>query len=256
MDPYRPFVLSKTTFHIRGFSQLTNFSLNQDQACRLFVDGVEVSLTDSLKRNHSPDEFNWGYALGPAQSALAICLHIFQNPYVAEVLYQPFKTTLVAHWQPQMEAFDVTIDITNFLMENQKAVERAFQLEADDEEWAGLTLIEEAERLLQLYPDDSGEIPPVEPTPVSRYSVGDVLRTTAAILDCPAGARAVVYDMYEYAGVSILTEDGNDLGTFSFVEQESFFEFLYHPAGFSYEFSSINQLYRDFYRGVFAYAFT
>jgi hypothetical protein len=48
--------------------------------------------------NHSPDNFNWGYAgSGPAQLALAILLE-FTTEKNATTLYQEFKHDLVSKW--------------------------------------------------------------------------------------------------------------------------------------------------------------
>jgi hypothetical protein len=50
--------------------------------CSWTVDGEPVELGPSLAvRNHSPTGFEWGYGgSGPAQSALAILLHILGTP--------------------------------------------------------------------------------------------------------------------------------------------------------------------------------
>lgn len=102
---------------------------------RLFVDGVELFVTESQSiRNHSQG-FSWGYAgSGPAQTALAICLHIFQNRYVAEALYQDFKFAFVEHWQPVGKPFNVVIDVTDFLIDHRERLQQALQWEQWDRE--------------------------------------------------------------------------------------------------------------------------
>lgn len=64
-------------------------------------------------RNHSPDGFNWGYGgSGPAQLALAICLHYFLDESKSLEVYQDFKFKVIAAL-PQSD-FSVTIDMDNF----------------------------------------------------------------------------------------------------------------------------------------------
>lgn len=249
-SPYSLFTLTKTTFQIRGTYLPADYDLDQDEQCRLFVDGQEVLLADSLKiRNHSPTGFNWGYGgSGPAQSALAICLHIFGNRHVAESLYQSFKSTFVARWQPQRTSFEQIVDLSDFLIEHRDALGRAAEQQAWDEELIGLSLIDEADQLINPVLEP---IQPVKPDPVRRYQLGDVLRTRADFLDSPAGSRAVVYERYEGGGISILTEEGNDLGGFSLEDQQQYLEFLYHADGFDYEFRSVHYLYLDWRAGVF-----
>ncbi len=94
---------------------------------RLFVDGVELTPERSLKvRNHSPNGFAWGYnGSGAAQTALAICLHIFQNVTAAETVYQDFKRNFVSKW-PLAKPFNVQVDLTNFLLDYWPAIAEAY----------------------------------------------------------------------------------------------------------------------------------
>lgn len=112
--------LTKTTFRIEGTIGNPN---------GLTLDGAEVDLLTSLKvRQHSPTGFNWGYlGSGPAQSALAICLHIFGDARVAQALYQPFKERFVAQW-PGGDAFQRTIDLTDFLIDHRALLTGATQV--------------------------------------------------------------------------------------------------------------------------------
>jgi hypothetical protein len=244
------FTLPKTAFLIQG--TCPSEDNDQSEQCRLFVDNQEVSLTDSLKiRNHSPDGFNWGYGgSGPAQSALAICLHIFQNQYVAEALYQSFKAEFVARWQPQLTSFEVMIDITDFLIEHRDALKQAGEQQVWEDESAGWSLVEEAERLINPAPEPE-IVQPVKHELVSRYQVGDVVRTRAAFLGSPAGSRAVVYELYAGGGIQIISETGNDLGGFSLQDQGRYLEFLYYADGFDYTFQSVHRLQVDWQRGTF-----
>ncbi len=249
---YPLFTLAKTTFQIRGTYQPADYDLDQDEQCQLFVDGQEVSLANSLKiRNHSPTGFNWGYGgSGPAQSALAICLHIFGNPHVAQALYQSFKSTFVAHWQPQRTPIEQLIDISDFLIDHRDALQRTVEQQAWDEELAGWSLVEEAQQLINPLPK-AELIRPAQPEPITRYQLGDVVRTRTSFLDSPAGSRAVVYERYQGGGISILTEAGKDLGGFSLEDQDRYLDFLYHIDGFAYEFRSVHYLDRDWRAGVF-----
>ncbi|XAZ81924.1 DUF6166 domain-containing protein (plasmid) [Fibrella sp. ES10-3-2-2] len=249
------FQLTKTTFHIRGTYHAGDAERGEDEQCRLFVDGQEVSLAESLTvRNHSPSGLNWGYGgSGPAQAALAICLHIFQNRYVAEMLYQDFKWAFVAKWQPQKEGFERTIDIADFLIDHRADLARAADHEAEEDELMGWSLLEEAERLLNPVAAETTVrtcVPVQTHQKKPLFIVGDVVQTQATFLDSPAGCRAVVYECYEGGGVSIITEAGDDLGGFSVDEQQQYLTFLYH-ADFTYEFRSVSYLHRDWRAGVF-----
>jgi uncharacterized protein DUF6166 len=71
---------------------------------------VEVRLKDNGKltrlyrlaprtrlRNHSPTGFEWGYSgSGPAQLALAICVHHLKDQAAALEVYQDFKRKVIA----------------------------------------------------------------------------------------------------------------------------------------------------------------
>ena len=82
-------------------------------------------------RNHSPDGFNWGYGgSGPAQAALAICLEMFSETWMAEALYQQFKWAFVSRWNE--DEFLVVIDITDFLIDNSNYIQRAKENRFED----------------------------------------------------------------------------------------------------------------------------
>lgn len=110
--------MEKLVFTISGERGATN---------RLYVDGKLLDLEESLKvRNHSPTGFEWGYGgSGPAQSALAICLKILPQRWMAEALYQSFKFRFVSCWKA--DAFEVVIDITDFLIDHRDLYESARQ---------------------------------------------------------------------------------------------------------------------------------
>ena len=115
--------MKKTNFIISGKrGELNN---------KLWVDGKELDPQRSQKiRNHSPDGFNWGYGgSGPAQAALAICLEIFPETWMAEALYQSFKFAFVSRWQ--QDQFQEEIDITDFLIDHRHLYQRAEEFRKD-----------------------------------------------------------------------------------------------------------------------------
>jgi len=116
--------MKKTNFIIAGKrGKLSN---------QLWVDGKEIYPQLSQKiRNHSPDGFNWGYGgSGPAQAALAICLEIFDETWIAQALYQSFKWAFVTKWNE--DEFEVEIDITDFLIDHRHLYQRAMEFRQSD----------------------------------------------------------------------------------------------------------------------------
>jgi hypothetical protein len=103
---------------------------------RVWVDGLKLDPAKSQAlRNHSPTGFQVGYGgSSPAQTALAICLHIFQSSYVAQAVYQAFKWDYVAQWSPE-PGFNVLLDLTDFVIEQREAISRARAAEAEDRQW-------------------------------------------------------------------------------------------------------------------------
>lgn len=71
---------------------------------------------------------------------------------------------------------------------------------------------------------------------------------------------AVVYDTYDdfeepgEVGVSIISDDGDDVGGFSFEEQERHLQFIKHSS-LHYNFQSVMKLSSDFDDGVFDESF-
>lgn len=82
----------------------------------VFVNGVRLDPAISQKVfNHSPDGFSWGYqGSGPAQTALAICLHLLGDDNAALEVYQAFKRQYVAKWTMD-EDFAEDIDFVAFI---------------------------------------------------------------------------------------------------------------------------------------------
>ena len=83
------------------------------------------------------------------------------------------------------------------------------------------------------------------------FSNGDIVRVTSSFLNEPKNVLAYVYDEYSISGndhgVSIITENGCDLGGFSEDEQEQYLEFV-RKSGHTYDFRNVIQLDWDFSR--------
>lgn len=124
------FKLDKMTFVVTGVMAMTEGVKSGCSLERLFVDGVELTPEQSLNvRNHSPNGFAWGYSgSGAAQTALAICLHIFHDVAVAEAVYQDFKREFVSQW-PLAEPFNAVVDLTNFLLDHWPTIAVAYKSE-------------------------------------------------------------------------------------------------------------------------------
>jgi hypothetical protein len=89
--------------------------------------------------------------------------------------------------------------------------------------------------------------------------LGDVVRINFSILGEPKGVLAYVYEVYtlggDIGGVSLITQNGVDLGGFSKDEQESMLSFVRH-SGFYYNFVSVMRLADDWRKGVFKEVFS
>lgn len=84
----------------------------------------------------------------------------------------------------------------------------------------------------------------------TKYEVGDIVKITSSFLDEPANVLGYVYEEYgtpgkDYWGVSIITENGADLGGFSVDEQDNYLLFE-RKSGYHYIFKNVIQLDRDF----------
>jgi hypothetical protein len=92
----------------------------------IWLDGKQLHPGNSLKVwNHSPDGFNWGYGgSGPAQTALALCLAVYRDKFVALLVYQDFKFTFVAGW-PLDGDFEEQVDFDAFLADHPKIAKLA-----------------------------------------------------------------------------------------------------------------------------------
>lgn len=92
---------------------------------------------------------------------------------------------------------------------------------------------------------------------ISILEVGDLIQLRTPWGNTPAGSRCLVYEIYkigESLGVSLISEDGNDLGGFNQVEQGKYL-ILLKRTGFKYTFKSVNELSSDYDYGMFDKAF-
>ena len=251
------FTLDKTTFIISGTKVISGEQ-------RLYVDGIELLPHEGQKvHNHSPDGFSWGYGgSGPAQSALAICLHIFKNKHVATALYQNFKFAYVSQWKPVGEPFRKEIDIADFLIEHRERLKIASERqrwEQQDREWMDLE-DEEAQAQTVIPEQHSGNenqrtdpfnlIRVEQSQPLKFWYVGDLVT-----INHPgeAGVKALVYEVYDRPdgtyGISLISTDGRNLGGWE-PESWKFLEYD-HDTGLNYVFENVSKLACDYERGLF-----
>lgn len=82
----------------------------------LYVDECQLDLQTSIKvRDHSPTGFGAGYGgAGPAQSALAILLHVTTEKKALH-FYQDFKWDFLAHADYYDEDFALSVDIHDWM---------------------------------------------------------------------------------------------------------------------------------------------
>lgn len=85
------------------------------------------------------------------------------------------------------------------------------------------------------------------------FSVGDMVVLRASFLGEPIGTRCYVYDEYSIGrepGVSLITENGEDLGGFNAQEQKDYLG-AWAKTGLAYHFRSVSYLAQDFRNGHF-----
>jgi len=83
------------------------------------------------------------------------------------------------------------------------------------------------------------------------FTVGDIVRIKSSFLGEPENVLGYVYQNYnlggeyETDGVSIITENGVDLGGFSGAEQVEYLQFV-RKSKYLYKFKNVIQLDKDF----------
>lgn len=88
---------------------------------------------------------------------------------------------------------------------------------------------------------------------ISHFSLGTLVTVNASFLNEPAGVLAFVYEVYDrpgLSGISVITENGVDLGGFSIDEQDKYLKY-YGDTGQVYNFKNVIQLDMDWSRGLF-----
>lgn len=91
----------------------------------------------------------------------------------------------------------------------------------------------------------------------NKFSIGDVLKVIKPLPDASIGVTAVVFEDYGY-GISVITQDGHDLGGFNPREQNKYFkQHSKVDLGYTeYNYCSDEQLAHEFKDGAFKDAFT
>lgn len=86
---------------------------------------------------------------------------------------------------------------------------------------------------------------------IQSLQVGAIVKVHAPFLNEPVGVLALVYEQYGNSSVSIITENGTDLGGFNEQEQDMYLSYEY-DSGMHYSFRNVMQLHRDFGSGLLA----
>lgn len=88
---------------------------------------------------------------------------------------------------------------------------------------------------------------------LSIFQLGSLVTLKVSFLGEPVGTICYVYENYDspgLSGVSLLTQNGLDLGGFSIEEQGEYLEY-YGDTGKVYDFRNVGQLSFDIRNGVF-----
>lgn len=86
---------------------------------------------------------------------------------------------------------------------------------------------------------------------MSEIKLGALVRVKFSFLREPAGVVGYAYEAYRGGGVSIITQNGRDLGGFSATEQADYLEFIRQVDGDPYEFKNVTKLDADWREGWF-----
>jgi hypothetical protein len=90
---------------------------------------------------------------------------------------------------------------------------------------------------------------------LSLFQLGSLVTINTEFLDEPPGTICLVYEVYYSggsSGISLITQNGKDLGGFSIDEQRHYLEY-YGDTGHVYDFKSVTQLHRDWQNGHFKF---
>jgi hypothetical protein len=90
---------------------------------------------------------------------------------------------------------------------------------------------------------------------MNTFTLGSLVTINTEFLGEKAGTVCYVYEHYkpytEYTGISLITENGVDLGGFNVDEQDEYLEYA-GDTGMCYNFNNVIQLKRDWDEGLFA----
>lgn len=90
---------------------------------------------------------------------------------------------------------------------------------------------------------------------ISYHSLGSLVTVNSSFLGEPAGVIAYVYEVYDkpgISGISLITQNGVDLGGFNIKEQAEYLSY-YGDTGQVYNFKNVTQLHNDWRLGVFKF---
>lgn len=90
---------------------------------------------------------------------------------------------------------------------------------------------------------------------LSHFSLGSLVTINTEFLGEPPGTICYVYEVYDrpgLSGISLITQNGVDLGGFSIDEQDRFLEY-YGDTGQVYGFISVIRLDMDWKAGIFKF---
>jgi len=92
---------------------------------------------------------------------------------------------------------------------------------------------------------------------LSRFALGSLVTINTEFMGEDPGTICYVYEVYDrpgLSGISLITQNGVDLGGFNIKEQDKYLEY-YGDTGRVYSFKSVTQLAIDWQRGVFKFVF-
>ncbi len=86
---------------------------------------------------------------------------------------------------------------------------------------------------------------------IPTFQVGTIVTLKVSFMDEPIGTKCFVYEHYgTQGGLSIISENGKDIGGFSLDEQADYLEY-YSDTGKYYNFKNVLTLYEDWRNGIF-----
>lgn len=90
---------------------------------------------------------------------------------------------------------------------------------------------------------------------LSHFSLGSLVTINSEFLGQPAGTICYVYEVYDrpgLSGISLITQNGVDLGGFNIKEQDQYLNY-YGDTGRVYSFQNVTRLAMDWQAGIFKF---